>query len=222
MTLHPVGRLALGAGGLGAAALAHDLGVMAAGSVVCILAIRRLSGDMRPVQRALGWLLWLVVPILLLHMFMTPGALIRPGLPVTREGLDIGVHLAMRLIFVFLAAMTCSRLLRLEEWRALLQRMPFAGARMDAWLRLLGPVQERTMAVIRRHVPRWRARAPHRWPALLVSLVAEVLEGGRMAARKVWEDWEHAAPAESFPALDARAWLAMTTGLLLPWMAWLA
>jgi len=220
--LHPAGRLALGAGGLGAAALAHDLSVMIAGSLACAVAVWRLSGSMQPVRRALRWLLWLAIPILLLHMFLTPGALIRPGLPVTREGLDIGVHLAVRLVFLFLAAMVCSRLLRMEEWRAMLCRMPVLGGGMDAWLRLLAPVQGRTMAAIRRHAPMWRRNAPHRWPALLVSLLAEALEGGRTEAHKVWRDWEHAAPAESFPALDARAWLAMTTGLLLPWVAWLA
>ena len=220
--LHPAGRLALGAGVLTAAVVTRDAGVMAMGIVACALLVRGLSGCWTPVLRALRWLAWLAVPILLLHTMFTPGALIWPGWPFSVEGARQGALLSMRLALLFLAGMVCSRMLSAGEWQACLARAPWIGPRMYPWLRLLGPMRARTADAVRHHSGDWRLRSMRRWPTLLAAMVADVLSASREEGRRLWLRWHDAPAAEDWPGLDARAMLALAAGLALPLLAWMA
>jgi len=223
MNIHPLGRLFFGLGFFVAALIAHDMIVAVTGLLVCIALLRIVNQSWVPVFKAIRLLLWLILPICILHLLLTPGARMWPGsiLPFTWEGADRAAWLSTRLLLLFFSAMLLSRSLNMEEWRIQICHIPIAGRRLYPYLQLFYPMREMTASLARKH---WRESRPRRLtaiPEMIVRLIEDVLISGHEQAKAVWEGWNDELPSYNL-VLDGRAWLLITIGICLPFAAWVA
>jgi len=219
--VHPLGRLLFGLGFFTAALIAHDIAIAIAGIVLCLVLLRVLNRSWTSVFRAIRLLLWLILPICMLHVFLTPGALIWPGsdLPFTWEGVDRAMWLSTRLLFLFFSAMLLSRILSLDEWQAQLCRIPIVGHRLYPYLQLFRPIQQTTKRLAHKHWHKNRSRGIVSIPGMMVDLLEDVLHAGHAQAKSVWEDWKGELPV-CVLHMDGRTWVLATLGFSLPVMAW--
>lgn len=223
--IHPLGRMLFAASLL--VALIGMRGQIPL--LLCLLTgsallVRWLSASWLPVLRAARLLLWLVVPVLLLHLIFTPGALLWPGSPVpfTREGLQQGVWLALRLCAMFYVAMLLSRSLSREEWTYYCLRLPLVGPRLLTYVKLspaMRSLASRSLGEAKVNLNAgWRS-APD-IPAELGELVSRVWQGALVEATGVWQQWEHEeAPRMPRGSKVAGALLAVS-GLLIAYLVW--
>jgi len=223
--IHPLGRMLFAASLLAALIGMHGqiplLLCMLTGSA---LLVGWLSASWVPVLRAARLLLWLVVPVLLLHLIFTPGALLWPGSPVpfTREGLQQGGWLALRLCAMFYVAMLLSRSLSREEWTYYCLRLPFVGSRLLAYVKLspaMRGLASRSLAEARMNLNAgWRSASD--LPAELGELVSRVWQGALVEATNVWRQWEYEeGPRRPRGSIAAGAVLA-GCGLLVVYLVW--
>jgi len=221
--IHPLGRLFFGMGSFAATLIAHDIIFAAIGLGLCLVLLRIVNGSWTPVFRALRLLLWLILPIGILHLLLTPGALIWPGsgLPFTWEGVDRTVWLSTRLFFLFFSAMLLSRLLSLDEWQAQLCRIPVVGRHLYPYMQLFQPMQKITAKLVRKHWRESRSRELVSLPEMIVRLLEDVLRSGHDQAKVVWEEWKDELPSCDLK-FDGRALALMVLGISLPFAAWVA
>jgi len=223
VNIHPLGRLFFGLGCFAAALVAHDIVFAAVGTGLSLILLRMVNGVWTPAFRAIRLLLWLVLPICILHLLLTPGALIWPGsgLPLTWEGMDRAIWLSTRLFFLFFSAMLLSRSLSLGEWQAQLCRIPVVGRRLYPYLQLFQPMQKTTANMARKHWRESRSRGITAMPAMIASLLEDVLRSGHEQAKLVWEGWKSELPSCDLK-FDRRALALMVLGISLPFAAWVA
>jgi len=161
-------------------------------AVLAAVIIRLLDGNWRTSLRLLYLLRWFVIPILLLHMFFTPGQLLFPGWPigVSREGLMQGVRLSLHLSSMYAMAMMMFRLLSHAEWLRLLMRLPWFGERMM--------VQALMMMSMKQHMAqlllylRQQFRLRYDWkkaPLLLMTAFRQALADASTHAQMLWLRW---------------------------------
>jgi len=223
VNIHPLGRLFFGLGYFAAALVAHGIAFAAMGTGLSLILLRMVNGSWTSVLRAVRLLLWLILPICMLHLLLTPGALIWPGsdLPFTREGVDRAAWLSTRLFFLFFSAMLLSRLLSLDEWQAQLCRIPVVGRRLYPYLQLFHPMQKITAGLARKHWHESRSRGITSMPEMIVRLLEDVLRSGHQQAKLVWEEWKGEPPSCNLK-FDGRALALMVLGITLPFAAWVA
>jgi len=221
VNIHPLGRLFFGLGCFTAALVAHDMIVAIAGIMLCIILLRMINQSWRPVFRALRLLLWLILPVCLLHLFLTPGALIWPGsiLPFTWEGAGRAMWLSTRLLFLFFSAMVLSRSLSLEEWQVQISHIPVVGHRLYPYLQLFQPMQDKASGLVRKHWREGRSRGMTWIPKMMVHLLEDILYASHEQATVVWEEWKGELPARA-SSLDRRAMFLILIGICLPFAAW--
>ncbi len=194
----------------------------AAELLVCVLLLRIGNGSWASVLRAGRLLLWFILPIFLLHLLFTPGALIWPGssAPFTWEGWHRGAWLSLHLLLLFYAAMLLSRALSLEEWQAWLCRIPWLGRRLYPYLLLFGPMRDEAVRLVRNC---WRFRkyglSFRVLSDMLGALLEDILGMGRSQAETVWKNWNGMLPATD-SGLDRVALMLLVCGSILPWLAW--
>jgi len=223
VNIHPLGRLFFGLGFFAAALVAHGVVFAVTGTGLSLILLRMVNGAWTPAFRAIRLLLWLVLPICILHLLLTPGALIWPGsgLPLTWEGVDRAVWLSTRLFFLFFSAMLLSRSLSLGEWQAQLSRIPIVGRRLYPYLQLFQPMQKTTAKLARKHWRESRSRGITSMPEMIVCLLEDVLRSGHEQAKLVWEGWKDELPSCDLK-FDGRALALVVLGISLPFAAWVA
>ncbi len=223
VNIHPLGRLFFGLGFFAAALVAHGVAFAVTGTGLSLILLRMVNGSWTPVFRAVRLLLWLILPICMLHLLLTPGALIWPGsgLPLTWEGVDRAVWLSTRLFFLFFSAMLLSRSLSLGEWQAQLSSIPVVGRRLYPYLQLFQPMQKTTAKLARKHWRESRSRGITSMPEMIVCLLEDVLRSGHEQAKLVWEGWKGELPSSDLK-FDGRALALMALGISLPFVAWMA
>jgi len=225
---HPLGRLCFSLGLFTAVLLLRkDIPILLAALCAGVLLLRWQCATWQPQLRAARLLLWLLVPILLLHLLFTPGELLWPGsgIPFTREGLHEGVWLALRLCALFYAAMLLSRSLTREEWAYYCLRLPVFGPRLLPYVKLSAPMRAmagRAVAETRsqmRQFAGWRDT-----PRLLRAfseLTGRVWSGSEVEAKAVWNHWkEEADPRQPQGNILTGLFVALA-GLLMPLTVWL-
>jgi len=166
-------------------------------------------------------LLWLLLPICVLHLVLTPGALIFPGSdwPFTWEGANRAVWLSTRLFFLFFSAMVLSRLLSLDEWQAQFCRIPIVGRHLYPYLELFPSMQDMTVNLARKHWRKSRLSGVSRLPESIAGLLEDVVQSGREQAKVVWTNWEGELPSCAF-RFDRRALALIIMGIFFPFAAW--
>jgi len=217
---HAASRLLLGlfclAAGLRSSSMTHALVLLG----IILLLLLGLGTPVATVGRALKVLAFLVLPILILHMWLTPGRLLislgRFG-GISAEGLEHGGWLSLHLVLMYFSAMLFSRLVSLQEWMSLTSVC--GGRRLQPYLMLLMPlarqVRWRTQTLARQ----WRQRGTWReLPLTLSAVTAQCMSVSRHQADALWMRWPApAGVAHPFFAAgpSVRAWTATLLILLI-------
>lgn len=203
---HAPARLFVGLAFLGAALAVTDV-PRALLLLVAILAMSLLAGlPGLPMLRALKVLAFLMLPIMALHMWLTPGRIWLAGISV--EGLQRGGWLSLHLMLMYFAAMLFSRLISLPEWMALTALC--GGYRLQSHLMLLPSLARQVRWRTQWLGRQWRRRGG--WRQLAPSLAAvmgQCLAVAQCQADVLWLRWPATThPAGFFAAPVARAWPA--------------
>lgn len=185
---------------------------------ITLLLLLLLGTPVTALGRALKVLAFLVLPILILHMWLTPGRVVlslgRLG-DISAEGLARGGWLSLHLVLMYFSAMLFSRLVSLPEWMVLTAKC--GGRGLQPYLMLLLPlvrqVRWRTQLLARQ----WRRRGTWRELALTLSAVMDqCMAVSRQQADALWLRWPVAAGASAVAeATTTPAWPATALMLLI-------
>ena len=188
--IHPLGRFCFAASLFAASALTQHEWVLVCLLLLLVCQVRLLSGAWLPIRRAFRLLLWLIIPVFLLHLFFTPGRLIWPGsgVPFSHEGLNQATWLALRLCTLFIAAMALSRSLNKQEWTYYILRLPFLGKRLIPFVQLASPMRQMVGDKIKQQCK--QKHSLKTLPNGLAVLFADVWQGAETQADRVWDDWQ--------------------------------
>jgi len=226
--IHPLGRLSFAVGMLATLLLVQrDIPGMSVLLVISMLLISWLSASWLPVWRAARLLLWLVLPILCLHMLFTPGELLWPAswLHVTREGWHEGVLLGLRLSAMFYAAMLVSRSLSREEWVWCCLSLPVLGAFLLPYVKLSLPMRgmasqalsQARMTISLRSA--WRDAAAI--PRALGDAIENVWHASDSQAEQLWKNWDQEEAARRVSGNVTAGILLAVLGVLMPVSVWM-
>jgi len=167
----------------------YDVAVMQLLLTACLLCYA--DGGLAVLAQAWRLLRWLLLPIVLLHAFFTPGAALFPDWPLTQEGMQKGGWLALHLSGLYLAAMLFSRLLSLHLLMRLASFNPHSKRLMPIYIRLLPPIMQGIQTEVQQHAKQWRAQGHslRQLPAVLHQLVANMEQQSRLIAQHVAAAW---------------------------------
>ncbi|HXH64566.1 MAG TPA: hypothetical protein VNH42_03535 [Mariprofundaceae bacterium] len=212
---HVIARLFVGITCLGAGlhsdSMIHALILLA----VVLALLLALGTPGATVLRAARVLAFLVLPILILHLWLTPGRLLVGG--ISAEGLERGGWLSLHLILMYFSAMLFSRLITLQEWMALTSAC--GGRRLQPYLLLLMPLARQVRWRTRSLARQWHQRGTWRELALALSAVVDqCMSVSRRQADSLWLRWPASvgAPHPLFAmAASVQAWSATLLMLLM-------
>lgn len=227
--IHPLGRFCFSLGLFSAVLVVHgSFPALLLALAGCVLLLRWVCTTWQPVLRAARLLLWLLIPILLLHLLFTPGQRLWPGsiFPFTREGVHAGGWLGLHLCALFYAAMLLSRSLSQEEWVWYCLRIPHLGPQLLPYVKLSAPLRalvgrSMTEAKEQLHLSKGIRELP-RLLHVITGLIAKVWHDTELEAETIWKNWDKlvipaTAQCKLLPALA----LAVC-GLLMPVVAWIS
>ncbi len=190
-----------------------ELAVMQLLLTACLLCYA--DGGLTVLSQAWHLLRWLLLPIVLLHAFFTPGALLIADLPLTQEGVQKGGWLALHLSSLYLAAMLFSRLLSLHLLMRLAACNRHSQRLVPIYIRLLPPIMQGIQTEVQQHAQQWRAQghAIRQLPRVLLQLVIHMEQQSRTIAQKVASDWPSAPIIHDFRIPKQRAmWVCWWLG----------
>jgi hypothetical protein len=214
---HSAARLFVGvaclSAGLASASMVYALTLLA-----CVLLLLfALGTPAATVSRALKVLAFLILPILILHMWLTPGRLLvsfGQFAGISAEGLERGGWLSLHLVLMYFSAMLFSRLISLPEWMALTSAC--GGRRLQAYLMLLTPlarqVRWRTQSLARQWRQRgtWRELAP-----TLAAVLGQCMLVSRRQADVLWLRWPASPAISRLPSATATSVQVWSATLLM-------
>jgi len=224
---HPLGRLCFALGFFVAVLLINqDIPTLLLALLGSVLLLRFRHSTWQSVLRAARLLLWLLVPIFILHLIFTPGQLIWPGsgLPFSREGVLEGAWLALHLCTLFYAAMLLSGSLSREEWALYCLRLPWVGPDLLPYVKLATPI--RTLANRGLADARCEMRAAGGLRDIpqvlfaLTGLLADLWHACATEAELVWQSWDETIEPRAVDARPVPGLLLALCGLLLPLAVW--
>ncbi len=137
---------------------------------------------------------WLLIPILVLHILFTPGEIIFVGyaLPISYEGLQRGLGLALHLSEIFFAAILLARLLPLLIWIKAISYIPKLHQRLLPYLCLMPRIIVGVRVLVRKTYKQWRLE-PLKFqmlPLYISRLVEGVENYSNRRAKYVWQGWD--------------------------------
>ncbi len=178
------------------------------------------------IWRSLRLLLWLFVPIILLHAWFTPGVYLW-GLPISEEGLRQALLLCLQLLNMFFAALLVMKLWQRQHVFFWIQKNKWLQQVLLPYVILLPALREAVGQVLQLQKQAWQSeRKP--WaqlPEMLASSVRQVVEKAKVEARCVWRDWDVLVvrmqnhELASTPMMDAMLWLLGALAWLVLWQA---
>lgn len=149
------------------------------------------SGIWLPLWRVIRWLL---LPIILLHGLMTPGAVMLSlgEITVTEEGLEQGMILALHLINLFLTGLMFAYLVSPREWMQLLKKHPGIYKRLLPYLLLLQSMLASHKLLLAKLSDSWKQQGKRvtQLPSILVSMIHQSQKMADSGARSTWSNWE--------------------------------
>ena len=160
--------------------------------ILSMLLIRQLDDNWRNIGRMFALLPWFIVPIFLLHAFLSPGELVLPAipLPLTREGISQGLWLGLRFTAIFVAAMLLFRLLHRSEWLRGILSLPLFGRNAIAYLLMFTAMRRSIADQLGQMRRQWRLRPDWRRAAqFLLAAFREASVSGRQQAWALWLRW---------------------------------
>lgn len=188
-------RLLLGVVLVLTAAFNRDAPYAVAYTLLASFLVYHIAAGAAPLWAAMRLLRWLVLPILLLHMLLTPGTMITPGLPlpISWEGMHRGVWLSLHLVEMFVAAMALSRLLSWREWLQWLASWPRVGGHLVTDARLFMLMQRDARHLIDRQRGKWRQQQRFDLASLaklLDETLQQMLMRSELQAARLWRHWD--------------------------------
>ncbi|MDX8413207.1 MAG: hypothetical protein R8J85_03895 [Mariprofundales bacterium] len=177
--------------------------------------------------RALRYLRWLLLPVIVLHLTFTPGMLLAPDLPwsPTQEGANAAMWQSLRLINWFLSGWLLAYLLSHQEWQQLFAHLPKVGQSWSALLIALPPMVQRCQQSLTEICWRWRLERGG-WrdiPPLATAMVVMVLAQGSAQAEAHWLTNRRATLPHPTSPPPPFAWLPMVlvgAGWATLWSIW--
>jgi len=141
---------------------------------------------------------WILIPTIVLHAVFTPGAWLFPHffIPISREGLQLGLNLALHWAAIFTLAMLLAYLFPIQHWLRMLAHVPWLHRELYPYLCLFPRMNRVVRALIRRHYRYWNrlswrhpmhklAQLPHH----ILSLLLQMQTHSQRAAKQLWEHW---------------------------------
>ena len=141
--------------------------------------------------RSFRLLVWLFVPIVLLHAFLTPGTYIM-GLPVSIEGLKQSFVLSLNLACMFFTALLVMQVLKMKYLLQALQRTPTLSQILLPSLLLIRRLRITIPLLLNQQRMYWQ-RLEHKWlalPDVLFESILSILKSSRFEAQLLWEHWD--------------------------------
>jgi hypothetical protein len=188
----PLARLIFGMGLLAMALMNHTVQTSFLLLILLVFVLRFLHGSFVPLIRLFKLLRWFLLPIFIVHALFSPGELLFMGLPIplTQEGIQQGVLIAIRFGCLFLAAMLLANLLRQQEWFALLAAAPLLNKRICEYMIMLAMMNRRVSDLLRQINRQWMLRKKWTYaPAMLISAMRQSIASGRDQSHATWLRW---------------------------------
>ncbi len=179
-------------------------------------------------QKSVGLLRWLVIPIIFLHAFFTPGELILSGMPVSIEGLQTGFWFALHLSVIFFSAILLSRLLADKEWIRVTLKLPVLGMKMFPYILLMHASWERIKIMLKDEYSDWRGheKGMQSFVMHLALMPVKILKESHVYANDVWNNWDHYASVivaeEAVRKVSGVVMFTATIGALVLWFIYLS
>ncbi len=168
-----------------------DLGLVQLAASLILLRVACRNFD--AIISSLKLLLWLLVPIIVLHALFSPGELLVAGMwpSVSREGVVLGLELGARLLLLYFSGMLLLYALDQREWLQQLICIPFFGIYLVEGLVLFVPLQNHIQSIFRTSISALKVSGIHGWRRVLIApeVFARSLYQGRMLARQLWLRW---------------------------------
>jgi len=213
---HPISRFLAGGGLIAMAIGSRSILLSLFLAALAAFLIRFIEGNWLTMLRLSKLLGWFIVPILLLHALFSPGQLLFPGtaVPVTEEGLHLGLLLSTRLAAMFTAAMLMFRMLSQSEWLRAIVAVPLLGKRLLPFIWMIRPMQRQVGFRLRLIQRQYGLRRHWRMlPQVLLSACAQALAAATPVSRTLWLRWP--VQVELHSAYRPAGMGARLTGLLL-------
>jgi len=162
--------------------------------LIAVLFLLILVSGRRLFTESIRLLCWLVIPILLLHAFFTPGEMLFKGvaIPVTVEGIRLGSWFALHLVVMFLSALVLSRLLSKQEWITTMLSIPGWGEKLVPYALLLESGLKKNGEIVRREYANWcsHGKKLKQFPLHITTALTDSLNKNRDDAFELWNDWD--------------------------------
>lgn len=226
---HPIARFMAGGGLIAMAIGSRSILFSLFLAALAAFLIRFIEGNWLTTLRLSKLLGWFVVPILLLHALFSPGQLLLPGtgIPVTKEGLHLGLVLSTRLAAMFTAAMLMFRMLSQSEWLSAIVAVPVLGKRLLLFVWMIRPMQRQVGFRLRLIQRQYDLRRHWRMlPQVLLSACAQALAAATPVSRTLWLRWPvqvemHSAYRSTGMAAHLSSLMLGIIGLTCMMLAWI-
>ncbi|WP_157753589.1 hypothetical protein [Ghiorsea bivora] len=149
------------------------------------------SKSMVIIVRSFRLLVWLFIPIILLHGFFTPGTYIM-GLPISIEGLKQSFSLSLNLACMFFTALLVMQVLKMKYLLQVLQKTPALSQVLLPRLLLLTRLRITIPQLLNKQRMYWQS-LEHKWltlPDVLFESILSILKSSRNEAQLLWEQWD--------------------------------
>lgn len=143
------------------------------------------------IVRSFRLLMWLFIPIVLLHSFFTPGTYIM-GLPVSIEGLKQSFVLSLNLACVFFTALLVMNVIEMKHLLQVLKKTQKLNHMMLPNLILLSRLRTLIPQALKMQRKQWQS-LEHKWlalPDVLFETILSILKNSRDEAKLLWENWD--------------------------------
>lgn len=235
-SIHQVPRFLLGFSLLSLASLNGDAWISFLLITLSMLLIRSVEQGWIRVVRSLNLLRWFMVPILLLHLLFTPGELLVPGsfIPISYEGLQIGLQLSMQLAAIFFTASVLFLSLKRSEWVKMALSSPLINRQnLMIYFMMIVPLKNSVSKQLQYLQQQWTMRRCWRsLPQLLLASFRAVFSVAHEQTDQLWIRWPEMGGADeaSSSARDdcttyaVLNWFCAAIGVTLlgvAWMNWL-
>lgn len=202
--------------------IADSLAGLASLLLISILFMLSTTQGIVFIRRSGSLLVWLIIPIMMLHAVLTPGIYIfaTAYLPVTFEGLNQGIFLSLHMLLMYFAAALLLRLILQHEWFALLSLCPRCEDYIKPKLFLLQQMKTPMLKRVRDCAQQWKKSKDYSvLPSVITQLLAVSMQESRQQAASLWYDWEntqmrHLSSLGVISVVKSKDWLYLVVSVL--------